>query len=384
MIVLRSDNRVLVENTEFSYLVDNYASGVGSITIVNPDGFALGDFIVVEEMGKEHAEVFKIGVLNINTGEITLHDSSDVAVNTVHPHAESTKVHHLPYDQVQFWWTASTGTISDEDPAYDVGTPLGTYIDVDPSSWYTIYSDNVNSSGFGWFKYYNSETGDLSPESNPIPYQGFDRNTVSEVFADFDSLMNTRELSLVSLQEKFAWLNEALAMFQNKLNLNNTEYFVSTSQTLSVLADTAEYLLPNDFSDLISITNSDTIYDDKSVPFISVNKVGAYTGTDTAYYLRNRYIGLVPTPTADKTYYYTYKKKSNRVDSLSEYIDLPDNAFYSLKDFMLYRANLKFSNPAMADVYQSSFTGAVNLFIETSVKRDANLDSWEPDPTTIV
>lgn len=387
MIVLRSDNRVLTDNTEFSYLVDNYASGVGTVTIINTDGFEVGDFIVIEEFGKETAEIFKIGAINTTTGDITLHNRSDIAVNTVHPHSESTKVHMMPYDQLQFYWTSAAGDITDENPPFNATTPLGALIDIDPSSWYTVYEDEINTSGFGWFKYYNSETSIYSPESNPIPYQGFDGNTVATVFADFDSMMNTKELSLVSIEEKMSWLNEALALMQNKLNLNNTEYFVSTSQALPVTAGTAEYLLPNDFGDLVSVTNTNNTYDKRAIPFISINKVEGYNadtaGSNTRYYLRNRYIGFTPTPTEDTTYYYTYRKKSARVNSLSDYIDLPDNAFYALKDFMLYRAHMKFTNP-IAQQYQEAFVASVNLYVETSVKRDANLDSWEPDPTTIV
>lgn len=383
MIVLRSDNRFLVENTGFSYLVENYSSGVGTVTLVNTEGFSVDDFIVIEEMGKETAEIFRIETLNAITGVITLADSAGSSTVTVHSHSESTKVHYLPYNQIQFYWTAAAGDITDENPVFDIGTALGSLVDIDPTGWNTNYTDNSNSTGFGWFRYKNSVTTELSPESNPIPYAGFERNTVAEVFADFDSQMNNKELSLVSLDEKFRWLNEALALLQNKLNLNNAEYFVSTSQTLSVVSGTQEYILPNDFSDLVSITNQDSIYESKNLDFISINKKDGYNGTDQRYYLRNRYLGIVPVPTTDVTLHYTYRKKSLRVESLSEYIDLPDNAFYTLKDFMLYRAHMKFMNP-IAKEFQEAFTGMVNLYVETSVKRDANQDSWEPGAYTIV
>ena len=383
MIVLQADNRVLIENTEFSYLVNNYATGVGTFALVNTDGFAADDFIIVEEIGKENAEIFRIGAVNNLTGEITLEDKTGAATTTKHAHSESTKVHWCPYNEIQFYWTAAAGDITDETPPFDTDNALGASMDIDPSSWYTIYEDEVNSTGFGWFKYENTVTSQLSTYSNPIPYQGFDRNTVAEVFADFDSLMNTRELSLVSQDEKFRWLNEALALLQNKLNLNNTEYFVSTSQTLNLVAGTQEYLLPEDFSDLVTITDTDGFYSNRSVGFLSINKIDGYNGTDQRYYLRGRYLGFKPAPAVDSTLQYTYRKKSMRVDGMSDYIDLPDNAFYALKDFMLYRAYMKFMNP-IAKQYQEAFVGSVNLFIETAVKRDANLDSWEPHPTTVV
>jgi hypothetical protein len=65
-----------------------------------------------------------------------------------------------------------------------------------------------------------------------------------------------------------------------------------------------------------------------------------------------------------------------RVTSLSTYIILPDDAFYSLKDWMRYRACLKFNNP-LATAYYQSFKNDVDLDIQSSVKRNANLDCFD-------
>ena len=230
-------------------------------------------------------------------------------------------------------------------------------------------------------------TTEVSQPSNPIPYVGFNLNTVSTVFNDFDSLLNVRELKLVSLTDKFAWLNEALAVLKNKLNLTNAEYTVSTPQPLNVTAGVNEYLLPDDFSDMVEITTglntSNTV--GFNIPFMPVSKALAYGGDPqlgwtglgmTYYYLRGRYIGLVPTPQTTATYYYTYRAKASRLTGLSDFIILPDNAFYCLKDFMMYRAKLKFSDPSAATYYQA-FADNVSLYMQSSVKRNANLDSFD-------
>lgn len=387
MIILRSDNRVLTANSEFSYLVSNTASGSATITVINTENFAVGDFICVEEFGKENAEIFRINAINATTGVITLADSVNAPINTSFAHTESTKVYFLPYNQIRFYWTAATGTIADEDPVFDTATPLTGWLDLDPQNWFTSYSDASHSDGFGWFLYQNSVALEASQESNPIPYAGFDGNTVANVFAGFESLLNNNELRLVTTDEKFEWLNEALALVRNKLNLTSVEYFVSTPQTLTVVAGTTEYLLPSDFSDLVSITGTEGGYNE-ALPFLSVNKLGSFNAAQYAggvpfYYIRNRYIGFAPSPTRDVTYQYAYRKKSTRVSSLSDYIDLPDDAYYSLKDYMMYRVSLKFNNP-IARMFLEAFTGSVNLYIQSAVKRDADLDSWEPHPQSIV
>jgi len=377
MIILRADNRVLTANSPYSYLVDNEASGVGTITIVNTEGFAEDDFILIEDFGKEKAEIFRVSDVNATTGVLTLVDKDDGAATTKFAHSESTRVYKLEYNQVRFYWTAAAGDITDENPTYDTDNPLAVAQDLDPATWYSTFEDSTNTTGFGWFIYYNSVTTGWSQESNPIPYVGFAGNTVAQVFEDFDSLLNINELRLVTLEDKFSWLNEALALLKNKLNLNNIEYFVSTDQTLTIVSGTQEYILPNDFSDLASI--HDGTSSKLTIPFMNVQEANSYTGGVQHYYLRNRYIGFVPTPTDNGTYKYKYRQKASTVTSVSTYLDLPDNAFYALKDFMMYRASLKFSNP-IATTYYESFTNSVNLSVQASVKRESNLDSWDIAP----
>lgn len=333
--------------------------------------------------------------INTTTGDIGLGDINGNSTATIQAHAESTKVTFLPYNQVKFFWTAATGTIADENPVFDSNNPLTGWQALDPSGYYTTYADSANSTGFGWFEYKNSVTTEVSQPSNPIPYLGFSGNTVANVFSDFESLLNVRELKLVSLADKFSWLNEALALFKNKLNLTNVEYTVSTPQTISILSGINEYQLPADFSDIVEITTglntSTTVGID--IPFMPVSRALSYGGNFQGgwyggfniglgivyYYLRGRYIGFTPTPTSATTYYYTYRAKASRVTSLSDYIDLPDNAFFCLKDFMMYRARSKFSDPSASTYYQA-FADAVSLYMQASVKRNANLDTFDITP----
>ena len=378
MITLLADNRILANDAKYSYLNDNYTSGVSTIQIANTSGFAASSFIVMGEFGDENTEIFRIGTVNSSTGEITLKDADGNATTTKFAHPESTKVLVTQFDQIRFYWTAALGTIADETPTFDTVTPLTSWAQITPAEWYTTYDDSAHSTGFGWFVLRNSVTLVSGQTSNPIPYAGFAQETVANLFATFDSMINVNELKLVSLQDKFNWLSEGLALLKNKLNLTNSDFLVSSRQSIAIVADTSEYSLPSDFSDLIEIT--DNINSSTSVgypiPFIPISQVLSYTGDVTKYSLRERYIVFTPTPDATATYYYRYKKKSTRVTSLSDYIILPDNADFSLVDWMLFRCMSKFKDPSAASHYQS-FVNAVNLYIQSSVKRSANLDSWD-------
>ena len=377
MLVLQADNRNLAANAKFPYLIDNYPSGTASLVLANVENAKVGGVILLGEMGRTDAEIFVITTVNPTTGAITFEDSSGNPDTTSQAHAESTKVTFLAYNQVRFYWTPATGTIADENPIFNTSNPLTGYIDLDPSSYYSTYTDTTNDTGFGWFIYLNSKALSLSQESNPIPYTGFDANTVGTVFAEFDSLLNINELKLVTVSDKFAWFNEGLNNLVNRLNLNNVEFTLSDKITVNILPGVSEYLLPNDFSDLVEVVDNAS----KTMDVISTSQIMAYCEYSTKYYVRGRYIGFVPVPSQATTYYYRYRAKGMRVTSLSTYVQLPDNMYTAIKDWMLFRANMKFGNPT-ASTYLTIFNNAIDNFILASVKRNGSNDSWSIDPSS--
>jgi len=377
MLTLRADNRVLTNGSKFSYLIDNYQAAVSDAEVANIEPFSVASPILIGEMGQANTEILK--VLSISGTTISFGTAQNAATTTFYPHSESTRVTVLQFDQIRFFWTAATGTIADENPTFSDSDPLTDWTTLDPSSFYSTYSDPDHSTGFGWFMYRNALTGETSQESNPIPYVGFNLNTAQQVFLDFESSLNTNELKLITMNDKFSWLNEGLAVIKNKLNLTNVEYTVSSPQTLTTVSGQSEYILPDDFSEIVEIVDGSGY----PIDFTPVSQTMTRNGlnpTSTNYYLRGRYLGLTPTPgSTGTTYSYTYRAKASRVTSLSTYIDLPDNAFYSIKDWMMYRACLKFNNP-LATAYYQSFKNSTDLYIQAAVKRNANLDTWDISP----
>jgi len=382
MLTLRADNRILVSAAKFTYLTQNYNSGVGTLNVTNTGDLSVNDPILIGEIGNSNAKIFKVASVNTTTGDITLNDIDDAAATTTSAYPESTKVTLMPYNQIRFFHTVLLGTIADETPTFNDLTPLTIFLELDPTSYYSVYEDSDNTTGFGWFKYKNSQTTEVSQESNPIPYAGFKNNTVLAIFDDFDALLNVHELKLVTLEDKFSWFNEGLSLLKNKLNLNNVEYTLSEEQTINVLSGTSEYQLPDDFSDLVEITDGDNL----PVPNVSASKILTYTGENRSvvkYYIRGRFIGFVPEPTTASTVKFRYRAKAVKATSLSTYVNLPDNMFYAVKDWMMYRANLKFSNPLAAS-YLISFNMLMDLYIQASVKRTAHLDTFGITPTANV
>ena len=72
MINLQSDNRNLVVNAKYTYLTQNYSSGVGTVNVSNTEPLAVDDFVILGEFGHGDAEIFRIISLNASTGDIGL------------------------------------------------------------------------------------------------------------------------------------------------------------------------------------------------------------------------------------------------------------------------------------------------------------------------
>ena len=113
-----------------------------------------------------------------------------------------------------------------------------------------------------------------------------------------------------------------------------------------------------------------------NVRYIPLTAAFSYTGTETRYYIRGKKIGFVPMPSGGVIYNYIYLSKTSRLGTNSELVDLPDNGFYAIKDWMMYRARLKFQDLQGAGFYLKTFTDNVDAMIISAIDRDANLDSW--------
>lgn len=379
MITLSADNRILTENAKYSNLVSNYASGVSAFSILNAtDGFSAGDYLLLGNIGSENAEIVKIATVNTSTGAITTTSATKFS------HAESTRVTILQYNQVGFYWTVTE--------TFATTTPLVEYEDIHVSDWYTTYNDDAHSTGYGWFVFYNETTTASSQESNSLPYAGFDRDSVEDILSDFFSLLNNKELKLVTRRDALSWFNEGYSRMRNRLNMTNAEYSASELGTITTTSGTYEYDLPSDFYQLISISSGlDTTspgasgnYDKDALDYISLREAFTYKGSETVYYIRGKKIGFLPTPNETTTYHYMYLTTAGKLTSNSETVDLPDQGFYVIKDFMMYRAKLKFSEYNAASNYLKAFEGGLAEMTIASIDRDANLDSWGSESSSIV
>lgn len=364
-MLLKADNRTLVANSKNSYLVNSYSSATSTLYVTNTEGFAVDKYVLIGNFGSESAEILKIASVTDSTGALTFKTELGAAATTRFAHSESTKVSVIAYNQVKFYYeTTSTFT----------GNNLLTTVDIQPSDWFTVYDDIVNSTNYGFFRFYNSTTLTFSDPSNAIPYSGFTYNTTKNIIDSFFSLLNNKELKLISFEETMLWLNEGYSLMRNQLNLVNTEYGAAVPVTLNVLAGVSEYLLPADFSDLLSFVDNQGL----KIDFIKLPDVSSYTMSQPRYYIRGKYLGLAPTPSVDYTAVYRYTTKAPIINSYDDEIDLPNDAHYLLKDYMVFRAYQKLKYPNALE-YFKMFDNSLNRMKVDAIHRSANLDSWGID-----
>lgn len=347
-------------------------------------------------------------------------DSVVVGNITRFAHAESTKVTVVQYDQIRFFRTdtpvvpnlvqtitveenqdksitqKTTSTIGTtntttytqpDDPSsvttidytppivFAGATALTTPLTIQVNDFYTTFYDPINSTGYGWFSFYNSTTATYSPVSNPIPYSGFPQNTVKKTFEAFDSSINTKELKLITQSDRFNWLNEGISYMTNELNLGNWEYTASEEMILNIKAGVAKYLLPQDFSDLLFITDNRN------------NKMASYSATfqraplvsDVKYAIRGKFLVFYPAHQVDTTVTLAYLKNSAVLSKLDDVVDLPNNAYYAIKDFMRFRAYQKLQNTSESSNAFIFFKSQIDSMKIHALKRDDGLDSWSID-----
>lgn len=373
MITLKADNRQLIKNAKYSYLSSNYASGVVTLSIINDNGFSDNDYILIGEFGSETSEIRQID--GSPSGNSLIISSA-----TGFAHSESTKITILKYNQVKFWQTAASTYNSAENY-------LGVE-DIQPDDVFTKYQDTVNSTGFGWFCFYNSTTAQTTTNSNAIPYADFNEYSVKKILDAFFSLLNNKEMKLITHEDAFRWLNEAYTISLNELNLVNQEYGVPAEYSLSVTSGTAEYALPSDFGKLISIhanADADAI---EQIKIEDINTYGYWNSGNTnsgitRYYLRGSYIGFVPTPASSGTYDVYYQKKSATLSSYYDDVNLPNNNYYFLIDFMMYRAAPKILRLNGQEHYKM-FRIGIDTMKVTSHKQNNDKSSFEIDHNSMV
>lgn len=359
-IVLKANNQELLINAKHSYLSTNYSAGVTTLIVVNGDGFAVDDYLLLGEFGNESSEIVQVS--GVATHSLTVG-------NTKFAHSESTKVTILPYNKVRFYHTTTT--------AFSALVQVGSDTDIQADSLSTIISDTTYTTGYGWFCFYNSTTLAITQNSNYIPYTGFASNSVRKIIEDFYSQLTVTEQKLVSTSEILSWLSEAYSVAKGELNLVNKEFSAEDHYDLAVTANLAEYSLPDNLDYILSVYDDDNDEELDRINIKDIDKNNESTDNATKYYIRGIYLGFSPTPDAAGNFIVRYTTKPADVTSYSDLIVLPGNNHYILKDYIMFRASSRLKRPDGANFLASFYKGIER--IKLIANRGGGESSWSID-----
>lgn len=189
---LYGDNTFLTKDKKFSFLSGDATSGLSTIIVQSITGFAVDKILCIGEIGQEKTEIIKTHASTAPSGTtVTL------ASNLTFSHPQDTKCYIINWDNAEFQH-ASTAS----------GTKAGVSgsIAIQADQNETLYEDGTHTSGYGFIKFHNSVSGTASTFSDPVPYDGYDDNTVFAI----------KERALDSVDEEIgnlithSFLNKAL------------------------------------------------------------------------------------------------------------------------------------------------------------------------------
>ena len=156
-------NAEILEEAKKSNLSSSATATGTTLSVYSISDFAVNKVLLIGEFGGEGSEIIKTHATTAPSGTTVTLAS---ALTKSHP--KDTVVYIIPYDQAQFYHaTTATGD----------KTLLSTS-DINEESTETTYVDSTYTSGYYFIRFYNSITGGYSDYSDPIPYGGFESNTV--------------------------------------------------------------------------------------------------------------------------------------------------------------------------------------------------------------
>lgn len=232
-VYLQAQNTdLIVRGNPKTYLNSLASSGASTLSVQSIKGFAVSQWIQLENTGSEKCEMIKVHASTAPSGTtITL------ASNLVFDHSAGTPVTYIGFDQVEF---SRATTVSGSKSV--LATSNLTLDDI-----VTIYEDSTNTTGFGFYRFKNSAATTYSGYSDPIPYAGYDKNSVAKIIER--SLSNAKEE--ISNRLTYATL---ISFVNDFISLMNTSYIKwSEAKVHSYVLDSVatgdwEYSLPTDIA----------------------------------------------------------------------------------------------------------------------------------------
>lgn len=169
--ILQASNEVLTKGQKPARLTADVAAAASSITVNNYTEFADNDYLLIGNWGDPTAEITQINDASV--------DATITTGTLKYAHYVDTPITKIPYNQVKFY--RATTLTGDK-------TILGSAVNIDAHNKFTTYHDITNSTGYGFFIFYNAETTGASEYSDGVSYEENSYNSIEKIIDDACSM----------------------------------------------------------------------------------------------------------------------------------------------------------------------------------------------------
>jgi hypothetical protein len=205
------DQSVIPKDKKWTFLSDNVTAGAVTFGFQSSLGLvslstSSGQILMFGELGQEKTEVIKIA--STGTGTNIGGTSATLATGLRFDHPLDTKIYFLDWDRYEVQWAATvTGSKA----------TLMAYPEyLQPDQLEAIYRDTTESSGFYFARFNSTIDGSSSDWSDPIPYGGFNDNSVFEIKRRaIESINETVDGVIISDEMLNRWLWELRREYHN-------------------------------------------------------------------------------------------------------------------------------------------------------------------------
>ncbi|HEC66461.1 MAG TPA: hypothetical protein ENI23_14335, partial [bacterium] len=192
-------NEELITDRERTFLTADIDAGDTGLTVKAVDSIAWADddWVIVGEIGAGNAEVLQInGVITSGTSIVIDNAGSGGAR---YAHSINEPVYRVDFNQVEF-----SRNTTDTTSGVSVLATNG----VQPDDLFTRFEDTANTTGFGFIRFKNSDSGAFSAYSDGIPYTGYPATSLGRMIRMVRRHLNEPDVDNITDQDIIEELNE--------------------------------------------------------------------------------------------------------------------------------------------------------------------------------
>ena len=149
--------------------VFGFQSSLGMVSLTTSSG----QIMMFGELGQEKTEVIKIATTNSSTGSNIGGTSATVSTSFRFDHPQDTKITIIDWDRFEVQTAATVSGTKSTLMAYPEA--------LQPDQLQAVYRDTTQTSGFYFVRFNTTIDSTNSDWSDPIPFGGFDDNTVFSI-----------------------------------------------------------------------------------------------------------------------------------------------------------------------------------------------------------